>query len=1111
VSRATSRGAPGEREGRYGRVALLVALVAALVGLTPAHAATEYYRDTFDDGTFGGDDGTVSWSTDWLESEGDGPGNGAIQVRGGGHCASGDCLYLGDDITDATVERELDLDLALAADLSFTYEIHTHSDGAGEVRLSVSKSGSGSWAPLATYPLAADAGPAVASFNLLPYASPSTRIRFSVVGGIDDSHMNVDDLEVKYDKSDNQPPELDPVGDRSTAEGELLAFTATAGDPNAGDSLVFSLGSSAPMGASITSGGDFTWTPAEAQGPGSYTFAVVVTDDGTPPMSDSETITVTVHEVNEPPMLGTVGNRTVDEGTVLAFTATATDPDAPANTLSFSLGGSPPAGAAITTDGAFTWTPSEAQGPGSYTFAVTVTDDATPAMSDSETITVTVREVNTTPVLDPIGDKVVEQDTTLRFTAAADDDDLPDNGLVFSLAGAVPAGAAISPTGAFSWTPTEAQSPGTYTFDVVVTDDGVPARSDSETITVRVTDVNLPPVLGPLRDRTVSEEATLAFTATASDGDIPADSLAFSLAGGVPAGAAIDPATGRFTWTPTEAQGPGTYRFRVMVTDDAPVAKSDSASFTVTVQEVNRAPELAPIGDARVDEGQLLTFAAVATDPDLPANELGYRLSGAVPAGAAVSADGVITWTPADGKGGASYTFGLVVTDDGAPGLSDAATFTVTVVEANNPPLIGVPAAQSSTEGEDASLLISAADPEGDAIDLTVVGLPPGMTFDPVGRRISGTIAEGASAGSPYLVTVTATDDGSPPQTATATFVWIVARRNDPPSGSDRSVATDEDRSVLVALPGEDPEGGPITISLRRLPGNGTVRLDGGTALYAPNADWHGTDTFTYVVSDGTNESPAYTITVAVRPVNDPPVPADDAYEVAAGDTLDVPPPGLLGNDIDIDGDPLVVVVATDPAHGTLTVGRDGSFTYRPLAGYAGSDAFTYRVQDAAGEGAVARVDIEVRPLPASSPTRAAVVAEVIAGTAEPAPPSADSVPVLRRSLVLMSRATRASVDEMGMPFLLLLGVLAFSMTTGRLTLIPFGTRSSSHLGTVRVYEPAAGYGLVVRDDDGADVFVHRSAIRPRGTALRPGQRVRFTSVAGFHRDVIVRIRPSGE
>ena len=91
---------------------------------------------------------------------------------------------------------------------------------------------------------------------------------------------------------------------------------------------------------------------------------VVTETNGFPSnLSDSETITVTVGEVNLAPVLDAVGDRSVDELVNLSFTATASDPDDPANLLSFSLSGEP-AGASITAGGVFSWTPTEAQGPG---------------------------------------------------------------------------------------------------------------------------------------------------------------------------------------------------------------------------------------------------------------------------------------------------------------------------------------------------------------------------------------------------------------------------------------------------------------------------------------------------------------------------------------------------------------------------------------------------------------------------------------------------------------------------------------------------------------------------------------------------------------------------
>ncbi|MDQ3755016.1 MAG: cadherin repeat domain-containing protein, partial [Acidobacteriota bacterium] len=89
------------------------------------------------------------------------------------------------------------------------------------------------------------------------------------------------------------------------------------------------------------------------------------------------------------PVLGAIGNKAGFWGNALSFTASATDADLPANTLTYSLAGAVPTGASITAAGAFTWTPTSAQ-LGTHTITVLVTDNGTPSLSDSETITVTV-------------------------------------------------------------------------------------------------------------------------------------------------------------------------------------------------------------------------------------------------------------------------------------------------------------------------------------------------------------------------------------------------------------------------------------------------------------------------------------------------------------------------------------------------------------------------------------------------------------------------------------------------------------------------------------------------------------------------------------------------
>jgi len=141
----------------------------------------------------------------------------------------------------------------------------------------------------------------------------------------------------------NQAPVLTAIGAKSGPELSALTFTASASETaaNFGDTITYSLAAGAPTGASINpTTGAFTWTPTEAQGPGIYPITIVATDDGEPQLSDSETITITVSEVNQNPLTLVISHSHVQEnvpaGTVVG-TLLTTDNDLPAQTFTFSL------------------------------------------------------------------------------------------------------------------------------------------------------------------------------------------------------------------------------------------------------------------------------------------------------------------------------------------------------------------------------------------------------------------------------------------------------------------------------------------------------------------------------------------------------------------------------------------------------------------------------------------------------------------------------------------------------------------------------------------------------------------------------------------------------
>ncbi len=183
----------------------------------------------------------------------------------------------------------------------------------------------------------------------------------------------------------------------------------------------------------------------------------------------------------------------------------------------------------------------------------------------------------------------------------------------------------------------------------------------------------------------------------------------------------------------------------------------------------------------------------------------------------------------------------------------------------------------------------------------------------------------------------------------------------------DLEFSADRSPYVGVLANDSDPEGAALTAGNVVQPAHGTVVMAAnGTFTYTPAAGYFGTDTFTYKASDGGVLSAATTVTIAIQSAsgNTRPVPANDAYATDEDTTLNVPAPGVVGNDIDADGDAVTAQLATGPAQGTLNLLADGSFTYTPPANFNGPVTFTYRPKDPTGPSvAAATVTITVNPV----------------------------------------------------------------------------------------------------------------------------------------------------
>jgi hypothetical protein len=200
------------------------------------------------------------------------------------------------------------------------------------------------------------------------------------------------------------------------------------------------------------------------------------------------------------PVLDAISNQFVDEEVLLSCRVTGTN--GPPATFVFSLESGAPEGATISTNGVFTWTPTERQGPSTNTITVKVSDHDYPILSVTNSFVVMVNEVNRPPQLMVPSDRIIEVLETLTVTNGATDSDWPANTLTFTLVSA-PLGVHLAAdTGVLTWTPSAVQQGSSNTMVVKVTDDGQPPLSATNEfkVVVKVVPAPAPNIMGVSRD-----------------------------------------------------------------------------------------------------------------------------------------------------------------------------------------------------------------------------------------------------------------------------------------------------------------------------------------------------------------------------------------------------------------------------------------------------------------------------------------------------------------------------------------------------------------------------------------------------------------------------------
>ena len=261
-------------------------------------------------------------------------------------------------------------------------------------------------------------------------------------------------------------------------------------------------------------------------------------------------------------------------------------------------------------------------------------------------------------------------------------------------------------------------------------------------------------------------------------------------------------------------------------------------------------------------------------------------------------------------------------------------------------------------------------DADGDSVSITAVQANAGAgSVSTDGSSVTYTPA--ANYSSPATITFTASDGTS---SFSAFFTISFNALNDAPVAVDDTETLTEDASltsIIVLNDDTDADGDSLTVSAISYSGTGTAAINSDNARidYTPAANFNGTDTITYTVSDGTATDTG-TLTITVSAVNDLPVANGDTVTTKQDTSVLI---AVLANDTHADSSAMTITAVTSPANGTVT--QNGSVvTYTPNSGFSGSDSFSYTLQDANSATATASVSVTVNATAtACSPTISAL------------------------------------------------------------------------------------------------------------------------------------------
>ncbi|MEW6320219.1 MAG: Ig-like domain-containing protein [Acidobacteriota bacterium] len=482
-------------------------------------------------------------------------------------------------------------------------------------------------------------------------------------------------------------------------------------------------------------------------------------------------------------------------------------------------------------------------------------------------------------------------------------------------------------------------------------------------VTVNVTPVNDPPVIGgdPKTFTTPEDQALSLAPAALLAGvvDVDNDPLSISAVGSATNGT-VAIVAGQIVFTPTpNYHGPASFEYTVGDGNGG----SATSTAQITVTPVNDNP-VAGNDTAATDEDTVLTIAPLvllANDTDVDGDTLTVSAVGGAVNGSVAIVGGNVEFTPAPNfHGAASFQYTV---NDGNGGTATA-TVSVTVRPVNDAPVANP---DTATTPEDQALTIAPAtllandtDVDGDTLTLTAVGNASNGTVQIVAGQVVFTPAPNFFGTASFEYTVSDGNGGF----ATGTVTVTVTNANDAPVANDDTVTTPEDVPLTLSpadllLNDGDLDGDGLTIVAVGSAVNGTVEIVAGQVVFTPAANFSGTASFEYTVSDGNGGTDTATVTVVVTPVNDAPIANDDAVTTDEETPIAIDFATLLANDTDVENDTLTILSAGNAVNGTVVL-AGGQVVFTPAPNFSGTASFDYTVSDGNGGTDTATVTVNV-------------------------------------------------------------------------------------------------------------------------------------------------------